>query len=97
MSARDKYILDGKTPVPADLETWANWYQNADRRVAETKVGAVLVSTVFIGLDHNYDEGEPHIFETMIFGGSHHQLCERCSTWEQAEDMHQMAVNLVGT
>jgi hypothetical protein len=58
----------------------------------------VRVSTVFLGLDHNYrsligEEGaEPLIFETMIFGGPLDQETWRYSTYDQAERGHDEAV-----
>lgn len=91
----DKYILDGKTPVPADLMTWARWFETAgtSRIVAKTEVGDMNVSTVFLGLNHAFGGGPPLLFETMIFGGPPDQdYQERCSTWEQAEAMHQRGV-----
>jgi hypothetical protein len=85
----DKYILQGKEPVPADLMTWARWYETADRAVAKSDVGPFQVSTVFLGLDHSFGSGPPMLFETMVFKGSAaDEWCERCSTWEQAEEMH---------
>jgi len=91
----DKYILDGKNPVSADLETWAKWYETASRRVAKTEVSdEVNVSTVFLGLDHSFGDGSPELFETMIFGGEHDQYQERFETWEQAEAGHNVAVEL---
>lgn len=35
----DMYILDGKKAIPADLMTWARWYETADRTVAKTATG----------------------------------------------------------
>lgn len=77
------YILDGKTPVPADLMAWARWYETADRSVAKSAVGPYRVSTVFLGLNHQFGEGPPLLFETMVFGpeGADDVWCERCSTW----------------
>lgn len=54
-----------------------------------------VVSTVFLGIDHGYLERKPLLFETMIFGGAHDQYQERCSTWEEAELMHVIAIYLV--
>jgi hypothetical protein len=68
----DKYILDehGNPKLEPDLITWATWYENGDnRRVAVTEVGEAKVSTVFLGLDHNWSGGPPVLWETMIFGG----------------------------
>lgn len=92
-----KYILDGKTPVPADFITWAKWFETADRHVAKTYVGPHLVSTVFLGIDHQFGDGRPLLFETMVFkNGSATVVYEdRCSTWDEAEQMHEKACNYV--
>lgn len=37
------------------------------RRVGLTNVGPYVVSTVFLVLDHRYDDGPPVLFETMVF------------------------------
>jgi hypothetical protein len=89
-----KYVLDGKTPKPVDLMTWARWFETADRHVAKEEVGSMRVSTVFLGLDHSFGDGPPLLFETMIFGMPEGQdeYQERCSTWEQAEAMHERAL-----
>lgn len=87
----DYYILDNHKPVAAGLVTWAKWFeQGADnRRVASTNIGVARVSTVFLGIDHRFgDEGPPILFETMVFNGPLDGEQERCSTWEQAEEMH---------
>jgi len=91
--------LDGKLAVPCDDHMeWALWFESADRRVAWTRVGPLEVSTVFIGLDHNFPghDDQPHVFETMIFdqGDTHKSIgyLERYSTWEEAEHGHDRAV-----
>lgn len=92
----DKYILDGKTPIPADLMQWGEWFETADRHVAKDQIGDVGISTVFLGIDHRFaDDGPPLIFETMIFGGEHDQYQTRASTWDEAERQHAEAVALV--
>ena len=61
------YILDGKTPVATDLMTWANAFGLQDRHVARTAKGNVSVSTVFLGIDHNFGgDGPPLLFETTL-------------------------------
>jgi hypothetical protein len=93
-----KYILDGhKVRRCNDLMKWAEWFEKADRSVAQTAVGNKNVSTVFIGLDHQFGEGPPLLFETMIFGpanedGTDGDYQTRCSTWEEAEEMHRVAI-----
>lgn len=65
------YILNLRgEPVPCDsLMEWAEWFEHADRRVAFDKVGTSEISTVFLGLDHNFGDGPPLLWETMIFRG----------------------------
>lgn len=91
-----RYILDGHTPVKEpDLLKWSKWMQAAKRHVADERIDGIRISTVFLGLDHQWDGGAPLLFETMIFGGPHNDWQERCSTWEEAEEMHKKAVELV--
>ena len=90
----DYYILDDKRAVKCDLMVWAKWMESGvDRHVADTTKNGVRISTVFLGLDHNYFSGNndnPLIFETMAFNAKGDDIfCERCSTWEQAEAQHE--------
>ena len=97
---RECYKLDGKTPVPCEsLNEWAEWFETANRVVKRVRFGESMISTVFLGFDHRNPiiEGAPLIFETMIFGGERDQYQDRCSTWEEAEAMHEKAVWLAGT
>lgn len=90
----DHYILEGHEAKPCDLMTWARWLEknHKNKHVADEKVGDVRVSTVFLGLDHNWGDGPPLIFETMIFGGEHDQVEWRYTTWDQAEAGHKRVV-----
>jgi len=91
-----KYILDGKVPVPCDdVLSWGKEYEKQDRKVAQNKIGDANISTVFLALDHNWGEGPPILFETMVFGGKHDQYQERYSTWEEAEAGHAKALKMV--
>ena len=97
----DKYKLDGHKTVPCEnLMEWAQWFETADRRVLKTILKGpdnidIKVSTVFLGLNHNLGEGEPILFETMVFGGAHDQEEERYSTWDEAEEGHKRWVDMV--
>jgi hypothetical protein len=88
------YILVDRVPFAVDLMTWAKWFENIDnRRIAETVINdRCHVSTVFLGLDHNFRGGEPLLFETMIFGGAYDGELVRYATWAQAEAGHADAV-----
>lgn len=75
------YMLeeDGRTPraVPdQSVLQWARWMENSPaRQVAYDQIGPYHVSTIFLGLDHNYARmfgreaaGDPILWETMAFG-----------------------------
>jgi hypothetical protein len=107
------YILDGHEPVPltgpdASLR-WARWFEGSlgidsleargkgKRRVDFTDLGFCTISTVFLGLDHNFfGHGPPLLFETMAFANPTGQtfpeelegLMRRYATWDEAEAGH---------
>lgn len=90
------YILNGKEAVKVDMMIWAKWLEETpieERTVAKDEISDVHISTVFIGLDHNFN-GPPHIFETMVFepenGGDE---TYRYSTWKEAEKGHKELVD----
>ncbi len=96
------YTLDeSNNPVPCTLREWGDLYETETgqdrRRVASDTVDDYDVSTVFLGLDHGYGfSKKPLLFETMIFGkepGDGYQT--RCSTWKEAEEMHQKAIQWI--
>lgn len=96
------YILNGELPVAAnDLDEWATWIEKAERHVADETIGDYRISTVFLGLDHNYhSDGPPIFWESMVFAKKHNDPIDndmmRCSgSWEQAEAMHARMVDKV--
>jgi len=92
-----RYILNGKTPVPCpDLMVWAEFMSRHDRRVCLTELSPnTAISTVFLGLDHNFSrgKGKPLLFETMIFVDGIGMDSRRFSTWDEAESFHRLAVS----
>ena len=93
----NNYILNGKIPIKCDnIILWAKWFEKVNRHVAETKKNNITVSTIFLGMDHSFNSGEPLLFETMIFGGEHDEKQWRYSTWEDAEIGHKQACELAG-
>jgi hypothetical protein len=87
------YVLYGKIAVrTTDLTEWAKKFEE-NRQVAKDHIGDACVSTVFLGMDHQYYDDEPDappmLFETIIFGGEHDESLWRYSTWEQAEQGHK--------
>jgi hypothetical protein len=93
------YILDWHTPIPvADVVTWGRWYETGDRTVKKDRIdegSQVEVSTVFLGLDYNWCDGPPILFETMVFGGPLADEMDRYATWDEAEAGHAAMVQRV--
>lgn len=90
------YILEGREPKPVDLMTWATWFRDhTKRRVAFDTVGGIDVSTVFLGLDHNFGGGRPLLFETMTFGEGFEQEQQRYETWDEAVAGHAAVIERV--
>lgn len=92
-----RWILDGHTPRPArTLMEWAHFYEDFSKRIVKhDEVGNILVSTVFLGLDHNYfGKGPPLLFETMLLSKttSTGNYQERYATWDEAEKGHARAL-----
>lgn len=75
VSLIDHYVIrDGRVvrvPVENDeqLIAWAREFERC-RLVKQTELPAaeVRVSTIFLGIDHNFSGGTPILFETMVFG-----------------------------
>jgi len=98
MKGMGLYILKDKEPIyEPNPSTWASWLEATDRKVASTMIGDISVSTVFLGVDHNFhSDGPPILFETMVFGEYEDgNDMDRYSTWEEAEAGHKMMVDTV--
>jgi hypothetical protein len=98
------YILDGHTAVQLTGRNiavrWARWFEKS-RRVAFADLGYCTVSTVFLGIDHNFYGGPPLLFETLVFAnpmpgdGFPDEIdgrMRRYSTWDEAEAGHDAMV-----
>lgn len=93
------YILDANgDPQPCDdLLVWAQWFETTNRIVSNDydegdPTRAVRVSTVFLGLDHNFSldhKGPPVLWETMVFGGKLDGEMKRYSSKKDAAKGHQ--------
>jgi len=88
------YRLDGHLPVACSFGEWDEIISGNKRTVADDMVGKVRVSTVFLGIDHNFGTGEPILFETMVFNAEGRALCfNRYTSWDEAEKHHHEMVN----
>jgi len=80
---------------PMEIMEWGRARQDlANIIVARDERDEIMVSTVWIGIDHGWGQGPPIIFETMIFGGKHDQYQERYATRDEALAGHARAVAL---
>lgn len=53
----------------------------------------IEVSSVWLGVDHNWNpDGPPHIWETMIFGGDYSEYCWRYPSRQVCLDDHERIV-----
>jgi len=92
------YVLEGQTPVPTDNAVeWGKWFKAADRHVGLDRLSEdIVVSTVFLGMDHSFGGCPPLLFETMIFGIEEDELLKdyqvRYCTWDEAVAGHALAV-----
>lgn len=95
------WILDADgEPMPTDVRTWARWFDTADRTVAQDcdeapGAPAVRVSTVFLGLDHQFGDGPPVLWETLVFGGPLDGEQQRYTSRAAAIAGHQQICRLV--
>jgi len=78
---------------PLTLMEWAS--STDDKRVAYTKVDDTTISTVWLEFNHQYGDGPPLIFETMVFGGPFNEEQIRYSTEAEAVAGHDQMVALV--
>lgn len=83
------YILgpDGH-PVPcSDVREFGEWFQTADNRIVQQdRVNNLLVSTVFLGFDHGFDDGPPVLWETMVLEAGEHPLSEMQQRYRSRDD-----------
>lgn len=104
MTERSMYykLDENKNVLPSSLEEWSTFMEGRlptnYRHVGDETINEYRISTIFIGLCHNFDlfSGIPIVFETMVFEGEKSDVyMERYSTWQEAEEGHKRAVEWV--
>lgn len=90
MSSKEYILVDGKPVQCLEMNRWAVWMGTNNRTLGLnfTPKGA-KVSTVFLGLDHNWGDGPPVLWETMVFGGPLEGEQDRYSSAQDAISGHQ--------
>lgn len=102
----NNYILDeNNNVIPATLLEWSEFFEKNDNKkiVKQEEIGDLFISTIFLWLDHGRiadnepgTDYRPLMFETMIFERLRHEIyCTQCSTWQEAEESHKIAVEWV--
>jgi len=96
------FLLPDKTYREADLLEWSQQYEEmynaGTRHVGNDQICGKRISTVWLGLDHNFIDGEPLVFETMVFDSLHSGkdiYMERYTTWDEALAGHHKAIEWV--
>ncbi len=88
------YDREGK---PISMLEWAEDYERGESRVVrQEQVGDYFVSTVWMGLDHQFMDGPPLVYETMVFKDDASDLAmDRYSTMDEAIAGHEAMVKRV--
>jgi len=92
------YKLEGKMAVTCNsLMEWVEWFETASRKVVHDEINEIMISTVFLGLDHNFSRrGDPLLFVTLVFfpNGETGRM-RRYFTWGEAEQGHKQITDLI--
>lgn len=90
------YLLDelGRPYTVRDVVEWAIGYSELVEAggtvIARDEVGATVVSTVFLGLDHSHGKGSRQIYETATF--EPFRIVGRWATREEAMTGHRAEI-----
>lgn len=74
-----------------------NEYRFVEVTMIEKGSEMCRVSTVWLGVDHDFDDGVAQLFETMIFGGSHAGFERRYATELEALSGHAETLKMIAT
>lgn len=101
MDPSDRPLHYDRLGVAIDLDEWVQLMEDDEYRLIAltTVAGRFRVSTVWLGLNHEFFGGPPLIFETLVFdhGELHDDFMRRYHTEDQAREGHAEVVALVRT
>ena len=88
------YLRDG---TPCTLEEFARRFEDPLEREVWTSelADGVMVSTIWLGINHSFGDGPPRLFETAVFHGMKQiraNLARRYSTEAEARAGHAAVV-----
>lgn len=84
----DAYDKEGKQLTSLE---WAELSKDLDyKRIGHDEINGYRISTIWLGLNHEYFGGAPLIFETMVFASGNYEdlACERYATEAEAKAGH---------
>lgn len=95
----------GEIRTPKSVYEWGEYFELGNRIIAQEDVAGFWVSTVFLAMDHNFnDDRGPLWFETMVFrSGVQHPLYDqshaqlRYATLEEARAGHERVKQMILT
>lgn len=85
------YKLINNIPVLCEFDE----IQMSDNTICHNQFGDVEVSTVFLSWDHSFGDGEPVLFETMVFGGEYNEYQLRYTSYLDAIRGHNETCEMV--
>jgi hypothetical protein len=107
-------VLDEQHNVifTSDIHEFCQFFKQTEKRiVANTQITGLLVSTVFLGINHGFLSGQrPLWFETMVFADYDRAMPpeievlltkwregqqQRYSTWREAEEGHNQMLQII--
>ena len=88
-------LHDGEIIHEPDILVWANWMTETNRTMYFMQRSGVQIITTFLGCAVNFRDGNPLLFETMVFGGELDQEQEQCATCYEAYPMYERMVDRV--
>lgn len=84
------YILKGKETIYTnDIDEWLKGLQDETRILKRENIGDILISTIFLGLNHDLFSEIPILFETMAFKDGKTIEMKRYSTYDEAVEGHE--------
>ncbi len=95
------YKLDAnKKVIPCSMIEWSDQYEelskSGTKHVSDDEIDGKRISTVWLGLDHQWGNGAPILFETMVFDPVGKEIyCDRYSTWDESVEGHKKAIEWV--
>ena len=94
------YKLDeNKNVVQCTLKEWCDYTEgrtNQSKHVGDNNIDGKRISTIFLGLPYGYYENAPlYVFETIVFDDGSSIYEKRYSTWKEADEGHQRAIEWV--